>query len=107
MLTPDIALPALETMKARWGAKIYGRYGFADAFNPKTGWVDPDVLGIDLGIMLLSAENLRTGKVWKWTMASPEIRGALDRVAPLKSATPTSSLQARPASSAPAWRRGG
>lgn len=91
MLTPDIALPALVTMKARWGAKIYGRYGFADAFNPKTGWVDPDVLGIDLGIMLLSAENLRTGRVWDWTMASPELRAALDAVVPRKAAAPTAS----------------
>jgi len=89
MLTPDIALPALETMKVRWGTKIYGRYGFADAFNPKTGWVDPDVIGIDLGVMLLSAENLRTGKVWEWTMASPEILAALDKVAPRKAAAPT------------------
>ncbi len=91
MLTPDIALPALETMKARWGATIYGRYGFADAFNPKTGWVDQDVLGIDLGIMLLSAENLRTGKVWEWTMANPEIRAALDAVAPRRATEVTSS----------------
>jgi hypothetical protein len=90
MLAPDIALPALETMKVRWGAKIYGRYGFADAFNPTTGWVDPDVLGIDVGVTLLSAENLRAGKVWEWTMASPELRAALDTVAPLHAATTSS-----------------
>lgn len=107
MLTPDIALPALETMKVRWGATIYGRYGFADAFNPKTGWVDADVLGIDLGIMLLSAENLRSGNVWDWTMASPEIRAALDSVAPRKASTSTSSRQALPASWEPAWHHGG
>jgi hypothetical protein len=59
---------------------VYGRYGFADAFNPKTGWVDPDVIGIDVGITLLSAENLRSGKNWYWFMLNPEIRRAMDLV---------------------------
>jgi beta-glucosidase len=80
MFTPDISLAALKEMKAKYGDKIYGRYGFADAFNPKTGWVDPDVIGIDLGITLLSAENLRSGKNWYWFMLNPEIRRAMDLV---------------------------
>ena len=57
MLTPDISLPALQAMKKQFGDKIYGRYGFTDAFNPDTKWVSPDVIGIDVGITLLSAEN--------------------------------------------------
>jgi hypothetical protein len=72
MFTPDICLPAVRAMKNRYGARIYGRYGFADAFNPNTGWVAPDVIGIDVGITLLSIENLRTGNVWKWFMGNPE-----------------------------------
>ncbi|MDQ6788443.1 MAG: hypothetical protein M3033_16690 [Acidobacteriota bacterium] len=79
MFTPDISLAALRAMKAKYGDKIYGRYGFADAFNPKTGWVDSDVIGIDLGITLLSAENLRSGKIWFWFMQNPEINLALAR----------------------------
>jgi hypothetical protein len=80
MFTPDISLPALREMQRRFGDRIYGRYGFADAFHPTTGWVNPDVIGIDLGITLLSAENLRTGRVWGWFMKNPEIRLALQRV---------------------------
>ena len=64
MFTPDITLPALREMRRKFGGRIYGRYGFADAFHPTGGWVNPDVIGIDLGITLLSAENLRTGRVW-------------------------------------------
>jgi hypothetical protein len=79
MFTPDIALAALKEMKDRYGDKIYGRYGFADAFNPHDGWVDPDVIGIDLGITLLSAENLRSGKVWHWFMLNDEARIGLRR----------------------------
>ena len=83
MFTPDISLAALKEMRDRFGDKIYGRYGFADAFNPNTGWVNKDVIGIDLGITLLSAENLRSGKVWYWFMLNPEIRNAM-RLAELK-----------------------
>jgi hypothetical protein len=78
MLTPDICLPALQAMRKRYGEKIYGRYGFVDAFNPTTGWVSGDVLGIEAGITLLSAENLRTGSVWRWFMSNPEPERALD-----------------------------
>jgi hypothetical protein len=79
MFTPDITLPALREMRRKFGRRIYGRYGFADAFHPTSGWVNPDVIGIDLGITLLSAENLRTGRVWAWFMRNPEITIALDR----------------------------
>ncbi len=41
------------------------RYGLVDAFNPRTGWTGSDVIGIDVGITLLMAENYRTGFVWK------------------------------------------
>jgi hypothetical protein len=77
MFTPDISLPALQTMRDKFGDRIYGRYGFADAFNPNTGWVDSDVIGIDIGITLLSAENLRSGNVWRWFMQNPEIPRAM------------------------------
>lgn len=77
MFTPDIALPALRTMRRRFGDSIYSRYGFVDAFNPCTGWLGPDVVGIDVGITLLAAENLRTGNVWRWFMRNPEPRRAL------------------------------
>jgi len=52
-------------------------YGFVDAFNPQTGWYSPDVLGIDVGIMLLMAENHRTGLVWRQFMSAPEIQRGL------------------------------
>lgn len=80
MFVPEITLPALKAMKAKFGGTIYGIYGFADAFQPQTGWVNRDVLGIDVGITLLSAENLRTGAVWRWFMANREIPKALDSV---------------------------
>jgi len=80
MFTPDICIPAMRTMLLKYGKSIYGRYGFADAFNPESGWVSPYVIGIDAGITLLSAENLRTGRVWHWFMANAAPEHALDLV---------------------------
>lgn len=80
MFTPAESLTALRTMRRLYGDRVWGRYGFADSFNPNTGWVDTDVIGIDVGITLLSAENLATGNVWKWFMSAPAIGQAIGRI---------------------------
>jgi hypothetical protein len=54
------------------------RYGFVDAFNALTRRTDPDVIGIDQGITLMSAENLRSGKVWRWYVGNADVTRALD-----------------------------
>ena len=80
-----IAPRALQSMFDNYGSKIYGKYGFVDAFNPQTGWVDTDIIGINAGIILLSAENARTGNIWRWFMQNREIPLAMNRVGLVKS----------------------
>lgn len=80
MFTPQLSVAALKTMREEFGDRIYGHYGFVDAFNPNTGWVDSDVIGINAGIILLSAENARTGNVWRWFARNPELPRALESV---------------------------
>src|SRR4029077_710590 len=80
MFAPGICLPALRYMHEQFGRYVYGRYGFADAFHPQTLWVDPDVVGIDVGITLLSAENLRSRRVWRWFNRSPYIKRATQQL---------------------------
>ncbi len=84
MFTPDICLPVLRQMRDVYGEKIYGRYGFTDAFNPNWKdqklWVNQDVIGIDVGISLLSIENLLTKNVWRWFMRNQYIQSAIERV---------------------------
>jgi hypothetical protein len=80
MFAPEICLPALRYMKEQFGSYVYGRYGFVDAFNPGSLWINPDVIGIDLGITLLSAENLRSGRVWRWFGQSPDVQRTIGRV---------------------------
>jgi len=60
--------------------KAWTRYGFVDAFNPKANWYAEDILGIDQGITVLMAENLRTGFVWQQFMKNPEIQHAMNEV---------------------------
>jgi hypothetical protein len=63
----------------QFGDLAWGRYGYADAFNPSDKWYDPDVLGIDLGITALMAENLRSGLVWQTFSRNPEVAVAFRR----------------------------
>jgi hypothetical protein len=69
----------LKTIFDRY-PKAWTRYGFVDAFHPRHDWYDPEVLGIDQGIMLLMAENLRNEGVWKSFMRNEEIVRAMNAV---------------------------
>lgn len=85
---PRECLTALHRMRHAGGAAVWGRYGFADAFNPQTGWTSPDVIGIDVGIMLVMAENLRSGLVWQRFMRAPEVKRGMDRAGFVPTKTP-------------------
>jgi hypothetical protein len=69
-------MQVLRTIRERY-PKAWGRYGIVDAFNPLTGWYDPDVLGIDLGVTMVMAENQRSGFVWKTFMKNKEAQQAM------------------------------
>jgi len=66
-----------RSLKQTWGDKVYLRYGYRDAVHPATNWYDTDVLGIDLGISALMAENVRSGFVWSTFMQNPEAGKAM------------------------------
>jgi len=66
-------------MRDKYGSRAWTRYGLVDAFNPLTSWYDADVLGIDLGIMALMAENLRTGFVWQTFMKDKDVQRGMER----------------------------
>jgi len=76
---PGEAIRVLRTIREKFGKKAWRRYGFVDAFNPLKNWYNPDVLGIDLGITLLMAENARTGFVWEQFMKNDPVRRAMER----------------------------
>jgi len=91
---PAVVLPTLVAMRERYGDALFSTYGFVDALNPTldvavpthhgrvvpgVGWFDTDWLGIDQGPMLIMAENLRTGLVWRTMRRNPHIVRGLRR----------------------------
>lgn len=70
----------LNSLLESYGNPSWGRYGFVDAFHPTSDWYDTDVLGIDLGISVLMAENLRSGLVWSTFMRNSEAANAMQLV---------------------------
>ena len=92
---PEIVIPAIEAMRARYGRAIYQKYGFLDSFNPTLtdtatplkhgkivpgiGWVDGDYLGIDQGPIVAGIENWRTGLIWATMRKNSHIRRGLER----------------------------
>lgn len=77
---PEIVLPAIENIMALYGDRLWGKYGFYDAFNPTAQWFDNDYIGIDQGPMLIMIENFRTGLVWNYVMEDEIIQIGLDRL---------------------------
>ena len=74
---PEIADRTLHDLFTYYEGAAWGRYGFANAINPVQGWFDTDVIGIDLGMMLLAIENHRSGLIWRLTASHPATRKAL------------------------------
>lgn len=68
---PQDCMRVLRTIHDRYPRAVTP-YGFVDAFNPLKNWFDSDVVGIDTGIILLMAENARTGYIWEIFMQNPE-----------------------------------
>jgi hypothetical protein len=75
----DDCVQVLRTLRG-FGPKAWGLYGFVDALNPLDNWYDSDVIGIDLGITMLMAENCRSGLVWEMFMKNQEARNAMQKV---------------------------
>jgi hypothetical protein len=69
-------MEVLRNIRERYG-RAWGNYGYVDAFNPLTGWYDNVVLGIDVGITMLMAENHRTKFIWRTFMKNNEVRRAM------------------------------
>lgn len=74
---PAATMRVLHTIREHY-PKAWCRYGFVDAFNPLTGWYDSDVIGIDTGIIMVMAENARTGFVWETFMKNPEAQRGME-----------------------------
>ena len=75
---PKECVSVLENIREKFGKRVWKKYGYVDAFNPLSNWASPDVLGIDLGITVLMAENARSGFVWEQFAKNPEVKKGLE-----------------------------
>jgi len=73
----DVCIKVLRNLRGPYKDRVWTKYSFRDAFNPLISWYDQDVLGIDLGITMLMAENHRTGFVWEQFMKNEEMKRAM------------------------------
>lgn len=77
---PDQAMRALRGFLARPGWRIWGRFGFVDAFCDNRNWYARTYLAINQGPIVAMIENHRTGLLWSLFMGAPEVRRGLDRL---------------------------
>jgi len=75
--TPEESFAVLEYLRNRYRDRLWGPYGFKDAFNVTANWFDPDYIGIDQGPIVIMIENYRTGLVWQLFMSNPEVQQAM------------------------------
>jgi hypothetical protein len=77
---PREVLQALRHFLTRYGDKIWGRYGFIDAFCEHRNWYADTYLAIDQGPIIVMMENHRSGLLWKLFMSVPEVQEGLRRL---------------------------
>jgi len=78
--TPEYSMKALRHFYDDLGDKIWGKYGFVDAFNETKGWYANSYLAIDEGPIVVMIENYRSGLLWKLFMSAPEIQKGLNKL---------------------------
>jgi hypothetical protein len=56
------------------GDKLWGDYGFYDAFSLDDPWFSGSYLAIDQGPEIVMIENYRSGLLWSLFMSCPEVK---------------------------------
>jgi hypothetical protein len=78
--TPEQSMAALKHLYYELGAKIWGVYGFRDAYNPTVHYISSIFMGLNQAPITVMIENYRTGLLWRLFMSNPEVPAMLDKV---------------------------
>jgi hypothetical protein len=78
--TPDQSMAAMKHWYYDMKDKIWGPYGFYDAFSEEDNWFAPKYLAIDQGPTVVMMENYRSGLLWNLFMSCPEIQTGLKKL---------------------------
>ena len=72
--TPVQSMNAIRFFYYKLGDKLFGNYGFYDAFSLNNPWFATSTLAIDQGPQIGMIENYRTGLLWRLFMSCPEVK---------------------------------
>ena len=78
--TPEYSMMAMKHWYQDLGEKVYGVYGFYDAFSETANWFHKRYLAIDQGPIVVMMENYRTGLLWNLFMNAPEVQQGLKKL---------------------------
>jgi hypothetical protein len=78
--TAEYSMDALEFFYYKLGDRLWGEYGFKDAFNLTEGWFAGSYLAIDQGPIVVMIENHRTQLLWELFMSAPEVQSGLTKL---------------------------
>ena len=78
--TPEQSMQAIRYFYYIVGNKLWGQYGFYDAFDATKNWWANSYLAIDQGPEIVMIENYRTGLVWNLFMSAPEVQSGLTKL---------------------------
>ncbi len=77
--TPEYSMQVMRHLY-NMGDKVFGPFGFYDAFSETDNWYPKRYLAIDQGPIAVMIENYRTGLLWKLFMSHPDVRAGLDKL---------------------------
>ena len=78
--TPVQSMNAIKNFYYILGDKLWGNYGFYDAFDVTEGWWANSYLAIDEGPIVCMIENYRSQLLWNLFMSSPEVKASLTKL---------------------------
>jgi hypothetical protein len=78
--TPKQSMKALRHWYTDMKDKLWGPYGFYDAFSETANWFPPHYLAIDQGPPVVMMENYRSGLFWNLFMSCPEVKAGLKKL---------------------------
>lgn len=78
--TPTESMDALKFFYYTMGDRLWGEYGFYDAFNVTEGWIANSYLAIDQGPIIIMIENHRSALLWNLFMSAPEVKDGLTKL---------------------------
>jgi hypothetical protein len=78
--TPVESMRAIRFFYYKLGDKLWGNYGFQDAFSLNQAWFSGSYLAIDQGPEIVMIENYRTGLLWNLFMSAPEVQAGLTKL---------------------------